>query len=462
MSIETLGESLLSQAKSKRKKQEKKSKILAGLTLGVGIGNIILRKKAQDKFNKFMNSRMGIIDNKTKQFQMGVNFWADHNNMMKTYGMGTTDTDWKNAFKQKQYDIYKERELGKTKLSQLNVDTLKVFEETVNPLIQDDLKAYEEKLNLFKDFKNIKGTEADKKLYLQNVTNKLGEASKIVSKDATIGSYLLDKLGLRERGLEEITVGEQTIVLPKRMDATSKQNLVNNIKLNNITFDHLDIINKSVTYTPFTDKQLALFVNPETINSKFDSDLTSLMTKILDREESRKINLGQQEFNPSFGNKKTIREIHKKITEKNKEAGDSFITDVLTMAMEERKLYELNPENKGKPKLPEYFIREAFKKYIPLKLPTEEDKKNLENQNKILFMQTKFPFVEDDGTERLVTPAQLNQELFGANRSNYPLEALTEIYDQLKIQLENNPYPNQVEDFLKNIENQINLLLMEQ
>jgi len=129
------------------------------------------------------------------------------------------------------------------------------------------------------------------------------------------------------------------------------------------------------------------------------------------------------------------------------------------MAMEERKLYELNPENKGKPKLPEYFIREAFKKYIPLKLPTEEDKKNLENQNKILFMQTEFLFVDDDGEETLLTPAQLNQQLFGAGRSAYSLEELTEIYEQLKIQLENNPYPNQVEDFLNNIEKQINLLM---
>ena len=109
MSIEQLGESLLAQARKKSKKQEKRAKIFTGLMLGVQGANFLLRRQAKKRLDSFVNSNIGIIDNKSKQFQAGINFWTDHNQMLKTYGMGTTDTDWKNAYKQKQYDLYKQR-----------------------------------------------------------------------------------------------------------------------------------------------------------------------------------------------------------------------------------------------------------------------------------------------------------------------------------------------------------------
>ena len=108
MSIEQLGESLLSQAK-KEEKRRKKGKIFGAVLLGAQVGNIFLRNKAKKRADEFWKSNIGLIDNKSKQFRAGVNFWTDHSNMMSTYGMGTSDKDWKNAFKQKQYDMYKKR-----------------------------------------------------------------------------------------------------------------------------------------------------------------------------------------------------------------------------------------------------------------------------------------------------------------------------------------------------------------
>ena len=115
MSIEQLGESLLSQAKKRRKKEEKKVKYLVLFFLGAQVGNIFLRNKAKKRADEFWKSNIGLVNQKSSQFDKGIKFWTDHSNMMSTYGTGKTDTNWEDAFKQQQYDIYKKRELDGAK-----------------------------------------------------------------------------------------------------------------------------------------------------------------------------------------------------------------------------------------------------------------------------------------------------------------------------------------------------------
>ena len=97
--IKALGESLLAGARQRRKKEERKAKIFGGLMLGVSIGNHFLRQQAQKRMDKFVNSNVGLLKQRGRQFEEGVGFWSDHNSMMKSYGMGETDTDWENAFR---------------------------------------------------------------------------------------------------------------------------------------------------------------------------------------------------------------------------------------------------------------------------------------------------------------------------------------------------------------------------
>lgn len=449
MAIEELGESLLAQAKSRRKKEEKKGKLFGAALLGVQVGNMFLRKQAEKRANEFWTSNRGLIDKKTKQFQAGMNFWTDHNTMMKGYGMGATDTDWKNAFKQKQYDIYKQRELGKTKLSELNAEKLKEFENMVNPLIEDDVKAYEQKLELFRNFENIKDTEANKKLFLAPVTNKFAEAKKIIDKEANVGSYLLNKLGLRETGLETVTVEGQDVLLPRRMSSEKKQVIVDNIKLNNMYLKNIDDIDKTVKYTPFTDEQIAQFVSTSSWKSKIPEDLNSAFNRAIGDDPSSVFS--QQKYFTSLSDRElNISKIYKQIAkDQQAEGADMFKSDVISFAMEARKQYEANPENRGKPKSADYFLNIGMENYINSSELISEKAKEEINLREKEEINRQFMNSEIQIGENKVTPLQIQKAFLSGQ---YTQEQKENLYMQLVKQFENIP---QAQGFLNNLESSI-------
>ena len=451
MSIEQLGESLLSQARKKSKKGERRAKIFTGLMLGVQGANIVLRNRAKKRLDSFVNSNIGIIDNKSKQFQAGINFWTDHNQMLKTYGMGTTDTDWKNAYKQKQYDLYKQRELGKSKLSSLTADKLQEFETMVNPLIEDDIAAYDKKLQLFKNFKNIKDTAENKKLFLAPTTNKLAEAKNIINKEANVGSYILNRLGFRERGIEEIDVDGQQIVLPKRMSAEDKKVIVDNIKLNKLFLTNLDDIEKTVEYTPFTDEQIAQFVSPSSFKSKPDADFVAVLNKSISNDENTRLStpFGSFKYNTSIGKDVTVRDIYNNILKSpmGVEGATAFLNDVYAFSMEARKQYEANPDNIGQVKSAEYFVDIGLREYIKNSaLISEEDKTAMsqreQNQRNQQFMSSEFDF---DGFK--ITPRQIQTQF---STGKYNQEQMENIYMQLEKRFKDEPMS---EGFLDNLKN---------
>lgn len=449
MAIEQLGESLLAQARSKRKKEEKKGKIFGAVLLGSQIGNMFLRKQAEKRANEFWTSNRGLIDKKTKQFQAGMNFWTDHNNMMKGYGMGATDIDWKNAFKQKQYDIYKQRELGKTKISELNAEKLKEFENTVNPLIEDDVKAYEQKLELFRNFENIKDTEENKKLFLAPVTNKFAEAKKIIDKEANVGSYLLNKLGLRETGLETVTVEGQNVLLPRRMSSEQKQVIVDNIKLNNMYLKNIDDIDKTVKYTPFTDEQIAQFVSTSSWKSKIPEDLNSAFNRAIDNDQSS-VFLQQKYFTSLSDRELNIKKIYEQVEkDQQAEGADMFKSDVISFAMEARKQYEANPENKGKPKSADYFLNIGMENYINSSELISEKAKEEINLREKEEINRQFINSEIQIGEIKVTPLQIQKAFLSGQ---YTQEQKENLYIQLVKQFENIP---QAQGFLNNLESSI-------
>ena len=453
MAIEQLGESLLSQVKKRRKKEEKKGKFFGAVLLGSQVGNIFLRKQAKKRADEFWKSNIGLIDNKSKQFRAGINFWTDHNNMMKGYGMGTSDKDWKNAFKQKQYDMYKQRELGKSKVSELNAEKIKQFEDTVNPLIQDDLNGYEQKLELFKNFENIKDTAENKKLFLAPTTNKLVEAQKIIKSEANVGSYVLDKLGFRERGMETVSVEGQDILLPKRMTSQQKQVIVDNLKLNKIYLKNLDDIEKTVKYTPFTDEQIAQFVSTSSWKSKPPSDLENAFNNAINKEPTSVFY--QQKYSTSLSdNKLSIDKIYRAMTkgdsgENTVERADLFKSNVLSFAVEARKQYEAVPENRGKLKSPDYFLNIGLTKYInTTELMSEKTKEELTLREKEQINR-EFMSSEIQVGENKVTPLQIQKAFLSGK---YTQEEKENLYMQIVKQFENIP---QAQGFLNNLESSI-------
>ena len=126
-----------------------------------------------------------------------------------------------------------------------------------------------------------------------------------------------------------------------------------------------------------------------------------------------------------------------------------FKSDVISFAMEARKQYEANPENRGKPKSADYFLNIGMENYInSSELISEKVKEeiNLREKEKInrQFMNSEIQIGENK-----VTPLQI-QKAFLSDK--YTQEEKENLYMQLVKQFENIP---QAQGFLNNLENSI-------
>ena len=195
MAIEQLGESLLAQARSKNKKREKKTKLFTGLMLGVQVGNMVLRKQAKKRADEFWNSNQGLINQRANQFDTGVNFFKDHNAMVKTYGESLdkeTGENWVSAFnssKLKQYQTSPE-------YSDLYKNKPQEFNKIVNPLLENDRQAYRLKVSGYSDFKNITSSDKETKTaYIKPLKDKLQKGIDVINKQDNIAGWAFSKLG---------------------------------------------------------------------------------------------------------------------------------------------------------------------------------------------------------------------------------------------------------------------------
>jgi hypothetical protein len=417
--IRALGESLLAQAQKKRKKEEKKTKIFGGLMLGVSIGNHFLRQQAQKRMDKFVNSNVGLLKQRGRQFEEGVGFWSDHNSMMKSYGMGETDTDWENAFKQKQYDLYKQRELGKSKLSDLNADKLKEFEMAVDSKIQDDIDAYRQKLDIFSDFKNIKDDKESRTLYMKPLSDKILQGKKLIEKEGTVGNFLLNKLGFVDRGLEEVEVGGQEVLMARAMSSEDKRVLKQNIILNERYLKSIDDINKTVKYTPLTDEEISQFVEPSSFTSKPAADLTSSLSAAISEDKAKRNSsiIGENTYKTILSDDEvTVHKLYDKIVkEQGNEAAMAFVDNVYSFATQARKAYEQDPENRGQLRSADYFVDIGIRQAInqsnlaPQSVLDEREKKRFGELEKA-FMSEELTF-NLGNREAVLTPSQLQEAL---------------------------------------------------
>jgi len=366
MAIEQLGESLLSQAKKRRKKKEKKGKLIGAAFLGAQIGNMILRKKAQKKADTFWSSNIGLINQKANQFDKGIKFWTDHSSMMSKYGTGKTDTNWKDAFKQQQYDIYAKRELAGAKPQDIDE-----FKNIINLKITDDLNAYEKKLNLFKDFKNIGRTEADikisKKTYVKPVQDRLNKAAKLIQQESNVGGYLLNRLGVGDRQkleLEKQDVIGTSLLLPKGFDTTE---LEIDIKSNNKFLKELSDINTKVVYQPMTKEERINVLGTSSVSAQPIASHRTSLNRALSSDPAVRAQSTLNEYTFELNNKDVnIRKLYTMLQDDKQggqEAATNFVSSILTYSRQAE--LEFEQQNKeGLVKSAEYFLREGISKAL--------------------------------------------------------------------------------------------------
>mgnify|MGYP003115795983 FL=1 len=289
MAIEQLGESLLASARKKSKKQERRAKIFTGLTLGLQVGNHFLRKKAQKRANEFWKSNQGLIDRRAGQFTQGIDFWNNHNTMLKTYGESKdsiTGENWVDALKQQKLQQYQaDPRYSKLYTSALAEDQLE-FNKSVDKLIQDDIAAYRQKVSGYSDFRTIgKDTKETRTAYLKPLKDKLQKGVDIINKQDNVGGWLLGGMGLKSSNDQ---LGDVNVTLPEgytEQDKAELKELVNN------TFTNMNKVNNAYgVKEAIPDVQLESMIKKKIFKPKVDltEELKVVASSVLEGTENFK------------------------------------------------------------------------------------------------------------------------------------------------------------------------------
>ena len=350
MAIEQLGESLLASARKKSKKQERRAKIFTGLTLGLQVGNHFLRKKAQKRANEFWNSNQGLIDRRAGQFTQGIDFWNNHNTMLKTYGESkdsVTGENWVDALKQQKLKQYQaDPRYSKLYTSALAEDQLE-FNKSVDKLIQDDIAAYRQKVSGYSDFRTIgKDTKETRAAYLKPLKDKLQKGVDIINKQDNVGGWLLGGMGLKSSNdqLENVNVR-----LPEgytEQDKAELKELVNN------TFNNMNKVNNAYgVKEAIPDVQLESMIKKQIFKPKVDltEELKVVASSVLEGTENFKksdfkINIGGTETSVANFLEQFEDDNGKHLTDSQKQ---SIINDALIIADYQYKIFKNNQEKSG-------------------------------------------------------------------------------------------------------------------
>ena len=386
MSIETLGESLLSQAKSKRKKQEKRAKLFTGVMLGVQVGNQVLRRRAEKRANEFWKSNEGVLNQRASQFEKGVGFWDNHNTLMKSKGIAGGG-NWKDAYKEELYKTYIDRDLGGTKPK----DMIK-FKQNVDSKIQDDLKAYEQKLEVYKNFKNIPSTgrTASKTAYVKTLRDKLEKSASTISKRDSIGGYLLSQVGINKKPDMQTTtmLDGESIVTAGGLSSEERKQLMTEFKQSNLLEKNVSLSESSSKYQPMSEEEIKSFMPEGTTSVKPISSHASSLNKAISEDNIRRQESLLNEYRYTYDGKEeqTVRQIYENIAKNDsQQAATIFSNDVLTISRDLQIAYEADPDTTDV-KDAEYFVDLAIKEVLP-KPRNEGSSFNLESEISIVNPQ---------------------------------------------------------------------------
>tara|TARA_R110000796_G_scaffold71700_2_gene162673 strand:+ start:2564 stop:4015 length:1452 start_codon:yes stop_codon:yes gene_type:complete len=373
MGIEALGKSLLSSAKKKSKKQEKKAKLFTGLMLGVQVGNYVLRNKAKKRAEEFWKSNQGAVASKVSQFDNGVNFWKDDKSMRDTHGTTGVD-DWEAAKRAELYKFYKANDLGGAAPKDLQK-----FKSDVNAKITDEINAYGEKRELYKNFRNIGRTETAlteaKTAYVKPLKDKLEKGAEIINQSSSVGGYLLGNLGLFGRGkanLEEVVIDEQRLMLPVSYNEVQKEKLALELRKNTTFQEKLSNINHSVVYTPLTPDELKAQIDPTSYTSEPDRGHARVFNLAISGAEVDRQQTLLDDVKFSIGGKnRTIYEFFDTLTDDDPSGNRTMLaaSQILALSKETKRVYELENVNRMQEdtvRPDDFFVAEGFRTYIAM------------------------------------------------------------------------------------------------
>ena len=380
MAIEQLGESLLAEARKKSKKQERKAKVFTGLMLGIQAGNWYLRNRAKKRAEQFWTSNEGLLDQRAKQFNAGVDFYNNHNNMLKEYGSAVdpeTNENWVNALTQQRMKQYQDKYSDLYNSS--NQEDKMKFNEITSQYLKDDVEAYRQQLEGYADFRNIdtSSRKESKEAYLKPLKDKLNKGLEIINKQDNIGGWMLGGINLKSEPVK-LETSQTEVMLPAGFSDVDKKEL-DNLLAN--TLSDMQKVKATYQMEEIPEIQLKALMKKEPvpkITVDIDNDLKNAMSAVYEeidfgdntgnfKASDFKIKVGEADLNVGdflnefeFPNGKVLSKQDKK----------QILDDALFIADYNYKIWKMGAEKSGVGPLaiPEggkkYFVDEALREVI--------------------------------------------------------------------------------------------------
>lgn len=272
MAIEQLGESLLAQARSKSKKQEKKAKIFTGLMLGVQGANFLLRRRAKKRWDEINSGYTDLISSETERLKEGVKFWSNHNRMLNE--QNSSHEQWRDAYTAQE----RKKLIDKYKLS-ANNNTIEEINNIVNEQVKDDLEAYQKKLEAYSEFKSYKDDAKDITRYFAPVAKVMQETKDAIERNASVGGKIASALGFDNYKVD-MDKEFNKVQIAGNIDTQDKQRFQKFLSTSTDNMTKLSQADDGVNYElVMTEQQLSRFKTEPTF--KVDKNIESFTTKYL-------------------------------------------------------------------------------------------------------------------------------------------------------------------------------------
>jgi len=272
MAIEQLGESLLAQARSKSKKQEKKAKIFTGLMLGVQGANFLLRRRAKKRWDEINSGYTDLISSETERLKEGVKFWSNHNQMLTQ--QKSSHEQWRDAYTAQE----RQKLIDKYKLS-ANNNTIEEINNIVNNLVKDDLEAYQKKIDAYSEFKSYKDDAKDITRYFAPVAKVMQETKDAIERNASVGGKIASALGFDNYKVD-MDKEFNKVQIAGNIDTQDKQRFQKFLSTSTDNMTKLSQADDGVNYElVMTEQQLSRFKTEPTF--KVDKNIESFTTKYL-------------------------------------------------------------------------------------------------------------------------------------------------------------------------------------
>lgn len=272
MAIEELGESLLAQARSRRKKQEKKAKVFTGLMLGVQGANFLLRRRAKKRWDEINSGYTDLISSETQRLKDGVKFWSDHNRMLNE--QNSSHEQWRDAYTAQE----RKKLIDKYKLS-ANNNTIEEINNIVNAQVKDDLEAYQKKIDAYSEFKSYKDDKEDRTRYFAPVAKVMKETKDAIDRNASVGGKIASALGFDNYKVD-MDKEFNKVQIAGNIDTQDKQRFQKFLSTSTDNMTKLSQADDGVDYKlVMTEQQLSRFKTEPTF--KLDKDIESFTTAYL-------------------------------------------------------------------------------------------------------------------------------------------------------------------------------------